>query len=195
MSTMATGLRIASDVGGTFTDVAVFDEASGGIRLGKTLTTPSSLIEGMNHGVGKAGADFADAACSCTARPSRSTRSSNARARKTALVTTEGFRDVYEIGRINRPDSFNLFFRKHVPLVGARSAFRSRRAHAPRRLGLRPLLDEAEARSCRAPRSKPRTSRRSRFCSCTPTPTSTTKTAMASSCAQPLPNALRHRVA
>ena len=36
---------------------------------------------------------------------------------KTALVTTEGFRDVYEIGRVNRPDSFNLAFRKHVPLI------------------------------------------------------------------------------
>src|SRR5881227_2233007 len=36
---------------------------------------------------------------------------------KTALITTEGFRDVYEIGRINRPDSYNLYFHKHVPLV------------------------------------------------------------------------------
>jgi N-methylhydantoinase A len=36
---------------------------------------------------------------------------------RTALVTTRGFRDVYEIGRINRPESYNLFFRKHRPLV------------------------------------------------------------------------------
>jgi N-methylhydantoinase A len=36
---------------------------------------------------------------------------------RTALVTTEGFRDVYEIGRINRPDSYNLYFQKHEPLV------------------------------------------------------------------------------
>ena len=36
---------------------------------------------------------------------------------KTALLITEGFRDIYEIGRINRPDAYNLFFRKHVPLV------------------------------------------------------------------------------
>ena len=32
-------------------------------------------------------------------------------------MTTEGFRDVYEIGRINRPDAYNLFFQKHVPLI------------------------------------------------------------------------------
>ena len=36
---------------------------------------------------------------------------------KTALVTTEGFRDVYEIGRINRPDAYNLYFQKHMPLI------------------------------------------------------------------------------
>ena len=36
---------------------------------------------------------------------------------RTALITTEGFRDVYEIGRINRPDAYNLFFQKHEPLV------------------------------------------------------------------------------
>ncbi len=36
---------------------------------------------------------------------------------RTALITTEGFRDVYEIGRINRPDSYNLFFQKPEPLV------------------------------------------------------------------------------
>ena len=51
------------------------------------------------------------------ARPSPSTPSWSAPARETALITTEGFRDVYEIGRINRPDAYNLFFQKHVPLV------------------------------------------------------------------------------
>src|SRR3979411_1649882 len=36
---------------------------------------------------------------------------------KTALLITQGFRDVYEIGRINRPDAYNLYFQKHVPLI------------------------------------------------------------------------------
>ena len=54
-------LRIAADVGGTFTDVAVFDETTGQIRLGKTLTTPSYLIEGMSTAVSKAGAEFRSA--------------------------------------------------------------------------------------------------------------------------------------
>jgi N-methylhydantoinase A len=36
---------------------------------------------------------------------------------QTALLITEGFRDIYEIGRVNRPDAYNLFFSKHEPLV------------------------------------------------------------------------------
>ena len=36
---------------------------------------------------------------------------------RTALITTEGFRDVYAIGRGNRPDAFNLFFHRPRPLV------------------------------------------------------------------------------
>ncbi|MDE2167577.1 MAG: hydantoinase/oxoprolinase family protein, partial [Alphaproteobacteria bacterium] len=36
---------------------------------------------------------------------------------RTALVTTRGFRDIYEIGRVNRPQAYNLFFRKHRPLI------------------------------------------------------------------------------
>jgi N-methylhydantoinase A len=36
---------------------------------------------------------------------------------RTALLITEGFRDIYEIGRVNRPDAYNLFFSKHEPLI------------------------------------------------------------------------------
>ena len=110
-------LRIAADVGGTFTDVAVFDEISGGIRLGKTLTTPSSLIEGMRHGVDKADAHFADAKLFLHGTTVAINALIERKGAKTALVTTKGFRDIYEIGRINRPEAYNLFFRKHRPLV------------------------------------------------------------------------------
>ena len=51
----AATLRIAADVGGTFTDVAIFDEQTRRIRLGKTLSTPARLIDGMAHGVYQAG--------------------------------------------------------------------------------------------------------------------------------------------
>lgn len=139
-------LRIAADVGGTFTDVAVFDEASGGIRLGKTLTTPDSLIAGMNQGVGKAGADFADARLFLHGTTVAINALIERKGARTALVTTKGFRDIYEIGRINRPEAYNLFFRKHRPLVE-----RALRVEIDERMDaagevMRPLVDaEVEA--------------------------------------------------
>ena len=38
-------MRLSADVGGTFTDVAAFDELTGRLKLGKTLTTPSRLVD------------------------------------------------------------------------------------------------------------------------------------------------------
>ena len=98
----------------------------------------------------KAGSGYADRRrCSCTARPSPSTPSWSAPARKTALLITEGFRDIYEIGRINRPDAYNLFFQKHVPLVERALRFEVKRAHAvPTARSMTPL-DEAEVAALR----------------------------------------------
>ena len=109
--------RLAADVGGAFTDVAAFDETKGELRLGKTLTTPAKLVTGIENGVAKAGSRF-DAARlflhGTTVAINTILERSGA---KCALLTTQGFRDIYEIGRINRPDAYNLFFRKHQPLV------------------------------------------------------------------------------
>jgi len=112
-----TTLRIAADVGGTFTDLAVFDEATGRIRFGKTLTTPSSLIEGMNTGVVKAGAEFAAGRLFLHGTTVAINALLERQGARSALVTTHGFRDIYEIGRVNRPEAYNLFFRKHRPLI------------------------------------------------------------------------------
>ncbi len=54
-------IRLSADVGGTFTDVAAFDETSGELQLGKTLTTPARLVDGIENGVTKAGAAFRSA--------------------------------------------------------------------------------------------------------------------------------------
>ena len=43
-------IRLAADVGGTFTDVAAFDETTGELRLGKTLTTPARLVTAWRMG-------------------------------------------------------------------------------------------------------------------------------------------------
>jgi N-methylhydantoinase A len=110
-------IRLSADVGGTFTDVAAFDETTGELRLGKTLTTPARLVAGVENGVARADAQF---------RATRlflhgTTIAVNTILERTgatcALITTQGFRDIYEIGRVNRPESYNLFFRRHEPLI------------------------------------------------------------------------------
>jgi N-methylhydantoinase A len=118
--------RLATDIGGTFTDVAAFDERGGRLLLGKTLSTPRRLVDGISEGIGKAGAALADASLflhGSTVAINTMLERTGARA---ALLITEGFRDIYEIGRINRPDAYNLYFRKHIPLIERASSFEVR---------------------------------------------------------------------
>src|SRR5215831_19222906 len=110
-------VRLAADVGGTFTDIAAFDEATGGLRLGKTLTTPVRLVDGIENGVGKAGASFRSARLFLHGTTVAINTILERTGAKCALLTTQGFRDIYEIGRVNRPESYNLFFRRHEPLI------------------------------------------------------------------------------
>ena len=110
-------IRLAADIGGTFTDIAAFDERTGRLLWGKALSTPARLVDGISHGVEKAGALFEGAEAFLHGSTIAINTMLERTGAKTALLTTEGFRDVYEIGRINRPDAYNLYFRKHVPLV------------------------------------------------------------------------------
>src|SRR5215470_10626733 len=110
-------LRLAADIGGTFTDVAAFDERTGKLTFGKALSTPQRLVEGINAGVEKAGSDYKSAGLFLHGSTIAINTILERTGAKTALLVTEGFRDIYEIGRINRPDAYNLFFRKHEPLV------------------------------------------------------------------------------
>jgi N-methylhydantoinase A len=110
-------LRLAADIGGTFTDIAVFDDKTGTLSFGKTLSTPAHLVEGISTGVEKAGSDYRSAGLFLHGSTIAINTILERTGAKTALLITEGFRDIYEIGRINRPDAYNLFFQKHVPLV------------------------------------------------------------------------------
>lgn len=114
------GTRVAVDIGGTFTDAVLFEEGHTELRVGKILTTPDNLVHGTVSAVN--GSDGAHAALADIATLVHgSTIVINSLIERTgahaALLTTQGFRDVYEIGRINRPESFNLGFQKHKPLI------------------------------------------------------------------------------
>ena len=110
-------MRLAADIGGTFTDIAVFDEKTGKLTFGKALSTPAHLVEGISAGVAKAGSDYRSAALFLHGSTIAINTMLERTGARTALLITEGFRDIYEIGRINRPDAYNLFFQKHVPLI------------------------------------------------------------------------------
>ena len=110
-------IRLAADIGGTFTDVAAFNPKNGELNFGKTLSTPASLIDGIAIGVAKAGTSFPEAEIFLHGSTVAINTMLERTGAKTALLITEGFRDIYEIGRVNRPDAYNLFFQKHQPLV------------------------------------------------------------------------------
>jgi N-methylhydantoinase A len=110
-------MRLSADVGGTFTDVAAFDEATGQLRLGKTLTTPARLVDGIEAGVTRAGTAFASAKLFVHGTTIAINTLLERTGARCALITTQGFRDIYEIGRVNRPESYNLFFKRHEPLI------------------------------------------------------------------------------
>ena len=110
-------VRLSADVGGTFTDIAAFNEKTGEFRLGKTLTTPARLVDGIETGVTKAGTAFSAARLFLHGATTAINTILERSGAKCALLTTQGFRDIYEIGRVNRPESYNLFFQKHQPLI------------------------------------------------------------------------------
>jgi N-methylhydantoinase A len=133
------------DIGGTFTDVVVFSEGRGDLSLAKTLSTPAELARGVLEGLIKAAVRFEDTDTLIHGSTVVVNAVIERRGAKTALVTSKGFRDVYEIGRINRPESFNPRFRKHRPLVPRENIFEV----TERRLAdgsLRTPFDEDEAR-------------------------------------------------
>ncbi len=118
--------RLATDIGGTFTDLVYFDEQTGALSVAKSLSTPDDLTRGVLDTIDQAQLD-ADAVGyfvhGGTTVINAITERTGA---KTALVTTEGFRDVLEIARGNRPDLYNLRYRKEVPFVPRRLRFEVR---------------------------------------------------------------------
>ena len=168
-------LRLAADIGGTFTDVAAFDDKTGRLIFGKALSTPERLVDGISHGVEKAGSDYGEADMFLHGSTIAINTMLERTGARTALIITEGFRDIYEIGRINRPDAYNLFFRKHVPLVERSLRFEVDERLAPKATSTRRSTKRgSRALATSWSRSA---SRRSRSCSCTPTPTPRTRRA------------------
>ena len=121
MSANGTRIRAATDVGGTFTDLVYFstDPETGAQQVvtAKSDTTPPDFERGVVNVLRKSGVSLGE----IDFLAHGTTLVINALAErsgvKTALITTEGFRDSLEIARGNRPDFFNLHYVKPPPFV------------------------------------------------------------------------------
>lgn len=117
------GTRVAVDIGGTFTDVVAFDDADQTLHVGKSLSTPDDLIRGITTGLTATGVPMSEPESVIHGSTVVINALIERKGAPTALITTAGFRDVYEIGRVNRPDAFNLGFVQHRPLLGRENVF------------------------------------------------------------------------
>ena len=119
MADARASLRLAVDIGGTFTDIVL--DADGQRTIAKVLTTPSAPEEGVIEGVESALRQAGLAASCLSLVLHGTTLATNAiierKGAATAFVTTEGFRDVLEIGYESRFDQYDIMIEKPAPLV------------------------------------------------------------------------------
>ncbi|HEY6864187.1 MAG TPA: hydantoinase/oxoprolinase family protein [Burkholderiales bacterium] len=126
---------VAIDIGGTFTDLMAFDEASGAFSQAKSLTTPAQLVQGIIDCLKKSAVDPGAIGELIHGSTTAINTLIERKGAKTGLIVTRGTRDVYAIGRGNRPEAYDLFFHRHRPLVPR---------HLTREVGGRLLASGAE---------------------------------------------------
>ena len=120
-------LRLAIDTGGTFTDLVLRDEASGGSWFAKTLSTPADPARAALEGIERLASVHPFRLAEVGEILIATTVATNAilerKGGPTALVTTRGFRDVLIMGRSKRFDTYDLWLDKPRPLVPRRAIF------------------------------------------------------------------------
>jgi N-methylhydantoinase A len=142
-------VRIAVDIGGTFVDAVAFDAGARSLSVEKAPTTPDDPVRGVMDAVGKLGVDLARVDTFLHGTTLGINAYLERKGARTGILTTEGFRDVYEIGRTNLPRAsmYDVLYDPPEPLVPRR-----RRVDVPGRIGpdgeeLEPLDEDAVARA------------------------------------------------
>ncbi len=111
------GAHVALDIGGTFTDLVYFNDQTGELRHAKSSTTPEELTLGIHNCLVKGGVNLS----LCETFVHGATIAINTlieqTGARTVLVTTQGAGDAYLIARGNRPEAYNVFFKRATPLV------------------------------------------------------------------------------
>lgn len=103
-----TGLVAGVDVGGTFTDLVILDPATGAVKLAKVPTTLPNQAPGVLNAFDAAGADLSDLALIVHGTTTTTNAVLERALCKTGLITTQGFRDVLELGRRTRPRPYGM---------------------------------------------------------------------------------------
>jgi N-methylhydantoinase A len=110
-------MQIGIDIGGTFTDVVMFDERSGQLTHAKTLSTPSEPEAGFMQALAAIGAPTEAVTSLVHGTTIVTNLILERKGARVALITTKGFRDILEIMRATRPLPYDLAWRKPTPLV------------------------------------------------------------------------------
>lgn len=109
-------MKVATDIGGTFTDLVAIDE-NGKLILEKSHTTPPNFDQGVMDVLEKSGVEPGSIQAFFHGTTTIINALTERKGAKTALITTKGFRDILELARGNRPDLFNMVFEKPEPFV------------------------------------------------------------------------------
>ena len=109
-------MQVAIDIGGTFTDAVAIDDF-GRIKTAKASTTPNNLTIGAINSLKALDINFSNVKSFIHGTTSGLNALLERRGARVALITTKGFKDVYEIGRANRPEIYNFRYRRTKPLL------------------------------------------------------------------------------
>ena len=108
---------VAVDIGGTFTDFQGYNLATGHLLSSKSPTTPAGLEQGIRDCIDKAGVSVNEIDIFVHGSTVAINTVLERKGARTALIVTKGIRDVYKIGRGNRPDAYDIWFKRPEPLV------------------------------------------------------------------------------
>lgn len=113
-------IRVAVDVGGTFTDVVIMDETTGAIRIEKTSSTPDDPMAAIMNGIEQGGIDLSKVSMFSHGTTVATNALIQRNLPRTAMICTEGFRDVVEIRRANKEDLWDTYKDVAKPYVARR---------------------------------------------------------------------------
>ncbi|HSH53069.1 MAG TPA: hydantoinase/oxoprolinase family protein [Bacteroidales bacterium] len=119
---MSKNIKVACDVGGTFTDLVYYKvkekvKEMGEIHTAKVHSTPPNFGEGVMNSLSKEQIKGLEIETFSHGTTAVINALSERKGVKTGLITTKGFRDILEIARGDRPDFFNLKYKKPTPFV------------------------------------------------------------------------------